>query len=106
MLMEGEEGATAAGAGRGHGDGGGAEDSVGHRTHRIIRCVKNRFGSTSELALLEMTDAGLVESQPARLFLSRSPPSEGAAADGHPAGSAVAVVLEGSRSLCAEVQVG
>lgn len=57
-----------------------------------------------------MTDAGLVESQPARLFLSRTPTADDAPASpeeegASPPGSAIAVVLEGSRPLCIEVQV-
>lgn len=123
MLIEGEE-SVSSGSGRSGGtasggDGGSAESlggnhagGIGHRTHRLVRCIKNRFGSTSELALLEMTHEGLVESQPARLFLSRSPIKSGeqphgsgdAGGSAAPAGSAVAVVLEGSRPLCIEVQ--
>ncbi|UCG39241.1 MAG: DNA repair protein RadA [bacterium] len=66
-------------------------------TYRILRAVKNRFGSTNEIALLEMTGQGLVEiTDPAGLFL----PSTGRSSPG----SAVVMALEGSRPLLVEVQ--
>ncbi|MDF1536283.1 MAG: DNA repair protein RadA [bacterium] len=71
----------------------------GDSTHayRILRAVKNRYGSTNEIALLEMTGQGLVEvSDPAGLFL----PSSGA----NSPGSTVVMGLEGSRTLLVEVQ--
>lgn len=71
----------------------------GDSTHayRILRAVKNRYGSTNEIALLEMTGEGLVEvSDPAGLFL----PSSGVSSPG----STVVMGLEGSRTLLVEVQ--
>lgn len=68
-----------------------------HHTFRVLRAVKNRFGSTNELAIFEMTEAGLQEvSNPSEMFLSerseRTP------------GSAVVAALEGTRPLLLEVQ--
>jgi DNA repair protein RadA/Sms len=65
--------------------------------YRILRAVKNRYGSTNEIALLEMTGQGLIQvSDPAGLFLPtggrRSP------------GSAVVMGVEGTRPLLVEVQ--
>jgi DNA repair protein RadA/Sms len=65
--------------------------------YRILRCTKNRFGSTNEIAVLEMREAGLVEvSNPSQVFLSQR--ARGAT------GSAVVPVLEGTRPLLVEVQ--
>jgi DNA repair protein RadA/Sms len=65
--------------------------------YRIIRSVKNRYGSTNELAFLEMTGEGLVQMEdPAGLFL----PSMGSPSPG----SVVVMGLEGSRPLLVEVQ--
>jgi DNA repair protein RadA/Sms len=65
--------------------------------YRILRAVKNRFGSTNELGIFEMTGAGLAEvANPSHLFL---------AARGRPvAGAAVVPALEGTRTLLVEVQ--
>jgi len=65
--------------------------------YRIIRSVKNRYGSTNELAFLEMTGEGLLQIEdPAGLFLP---------AAGRPTpGSVVVMGLEGSRPLLVEVQ--
>jgi len=64
---------------------------------RLLRSAKNRFGSTEEVGVLEMTGAGLRPvADPARAFLgegTRDAP-----------GVAVACVLEGTRPLCIEVQ--
>ncbi|MCJ7500588.1 DNA repair protein RadA [bacterium] len=65
--------------------------------YRILRAVKNRYGSTNEIALLEMTGQGLIQiTDPAGLFLPtggrRSP------------GSAVVMGVEGTRPLLVEVQ--
>jgi len=64
---------------------------------RILRAVKNRFGSASELGIFEMTDAGLREvKDPSHLFLgAREEPVSGTAA---------VVVMEGRRPLVVEVQ--
>ncbi|MGH2365127.1 MAG: DNA repair protein RadA [Chloroflexota bacterium] len=71
----------------------------GERFHafRVLRAVKNRFGSTDEIGIFEMRDAGLVEvGNPSSVFLeernSASP------------GSAVTVMLEGSRPVLVELQ--
>ena len=64
---------------------------------RLLRATKNRFGSTEEVGLFEMGPDGLrALSDPAALFVP--------AADAHPPGSAVALLLEGSRPLLVEVQ--
>jgi len=64
---------------------------------RLVRAAKNRFGSTDELGVLEMGEAGLREvADPGRAFLAEH---EGAAP-----GSVVAATLEGSRPLLVEVQ--
>ncbi len=65
--------------------------------HRLVRGVKNRFGATDEVGVLEMTEGGLRDvTDPAGVFLS-----EGTA--GTP-GTAVTATLEGTRSLLVEVQ--
>ncbi len=65
--------------------------------YRILRAVKNRFGSTDELGLFQMHEQGLlsVENPSAALLAER--PHEGS-------GSAVTAVLEGSRALLVEIQ--
>jgi len=61
-----------------------------------LRSVKNRFGSTDEVGVFEMSGQGMLEvSNPSEAFLSER--SEGA-------GSAVAVTLEGTRPLLVEIQ--
>ncbi|MDR1409084.1 MAG: DNA repair protein RadA [Oscillospiraceae bacterium] len=68
-----------------------------HLSYRILRAVKNRYGSTNEIGVFEMSDTGLREVEnPSEMLLSGR--SEGAS------GSCVACVLEGSRPLLAEVQ--
>ncbi|MBX6771780.1 MAG: DNA repair protein RadA [Chloroflexi bacterium] len=63
---------------------------------RLLRAVKNRFGSTNEVGVFEMRGEGLVEVEnPSELFLE-----DLTAADG----SAVAVTLEGTRPLLVEIQ--
>ncbi|MCX5872313.1 MAG: DNA repair protein RadA [Deltaproteobacteria bacterium] len=72
------------------------EGDRGH-PYRILRAVKNRFGSVSEIGVFEMTDAGLSEVvNPSEFFLSERP--EGAS------GSVVTALVEGSRPILAEVQ--
>jgi len=71
----------------------------GERFHqfRILRAVKNRFGSTDEVGVFEMADIGLREVQnPSEVFLEER--SEIAA------GSTVAVTMEGTRPILVEVQ--
>ncbi len=71
----------------------------GERNHpyRILRAVKNRFGSVSEIGVFEMGDAGLIEvSNPSELFLSERPKEV--------SGSIVTALVEGSRPILAEIQ--
>lgn len=71
----------------------------GERFHqyRILRAVKNRFGSTNEIGLFEMTSQGLKDiDNPSYIFLSDS--------NERSAGAVVTVVLEGTRPLLVEVQ--
>ncbi len=71
----------------------------GDRSHmfRVLRAVKNRFGSTNEIGVFEMKDAGLEEvPNPSAVFLSERP----AAAPG----SVVAASLEGTRPILVELQ--
>jgi DNA repair protein RadA/Sms len=67
-----------------------------YREHRILRAVKNRFGSTNELGVFEMTGTGLAGvPDPSELF-GRSVAGE--------VGSAVACALEGTRPILLEIQ--
>ena len=67
--------------------------------HRIVRCVKNRFGGTHEVGLFEMTGAGLREvSDPGKLFVEQYGPG------GPPSGSVITAAMQGSRVLLLEVQ--
>jgi DNA repair protein RadA/Sms len=67
-----------------------------YHAHRILRAAKNRFGSTNELGVFEMTGGGLVGvPDPSELF-GRSEPGE--------VGAAVACALEGTRPLLLEIQ--
>lgn len=68
-----------------------------HHTYRILRAVKNRFGSTNEIGIFEMKENGLVEVEnPSELFLSQRPIGV--------AGSAVVASIEGSRPVLVEIQ--
>lgn len=68
-----------------------------HHTFRILRAVKNRFGSTNEIGIFEMKQAGLVEvSNPSEAFLEER--IDGAT------GSAIVCSMEGTRPILAEVQ--
>src|SRR5207253_5746032 len=67
-----------------------------YHAHRILRAVKNRFGSTNELGVFEMTGAGLVGVPDPSALFGRSEPGE--------VGAAVACTLEGTRPLLLEVQ--
>ena len=121
LFMEGEEGSVGGGSGgysAAYADvstGGGFGGSNGGA--RLVRAIKNRFGSTSEVGIFRMSDAGFTESNPARLFLSRpihsknsggsdadDADAEGEEATTAPSGCAVTVTVEGSRPLCVEVQ--
>jgi len=67
-----------------------------HHEHRVLRATKNRFGSTNELGVFEMTGTGLVGvADPSELFGSTHPGEIGAA---------VGCVLEGTRPLLLEIQ--
>jgi DNA repair protein RadA/Sms len=67
-----------------------------YHAHRVLRAAKNRFGSTNELGVFEMTGTGLVGvPDPSQLF--------GATREGE-VGSAVACALEGTRPLLLEIQ--
>jgi DNA repair protein RadA/Sms len=67
-----------------------------YHAHRVLRAIKNRFGSTNELGVFEMTGAGLVGvPDPSEVF-GRTAGSE--------AGSAVACALEGTRPILLEIQ--
>ncbi|MEL7602765.1 MAG: DNA repair protein RadA, partial [Bacillota bacterium] len=66
-----------------------------HADLRLLRAVKNRFGSTNEVGVFEMCDDGMRQVQdPSRLFLSGQ----------HLPGCAVVCALEGTRPMLAEVQ--
>jgi DNA repair protein RadA/Sms len=68
-----------------------------YATVRLLRASKNRFGSTEEVGVFEMGEAGMAEvADPARAFLAEH--------DGPAPGSIVAPTLEGSRPLLVEVQ--
>ena len=65
--------------------------------YRLLRCVKNRFGSTNEVGVFEMKEQGLVEvDNPSQAFISQR--------WGEAIGSAVVPTLEGSRPLLVEIQ--
>jgi DNA repair protein RadA/Sms len=67
-----------------------------YRFYRTLRAAKNRFGSTNELGIFEMTAAGLQGvTDASALFLGEGAPA---------AGAAVHVVVEGSRCFAVEVQ--
>jgi DNA repair protein RadA/Sms len=67
-----------------------------YRAHRILRATKNRFGSTNELGVFEMTGSGLVGvPDPSQLF-GRTEAGE--------IGAAVACALEGTRPILLEIQ--
>lgn len=68
-----------------------------HLSYRILRAVKNRYGSTNEIGVFEMTDRGLEEVEnPSMLLISGRPKNT--------SGTCIACVMEGSRPILAEVQ--
>ncbi|MBC1857063.1 DNA repair protein RadA [Listeria seeligeri] len=68
-----------------------------HHAYRILRAVKNRFGSTNEIGIFEMRDVGLVEvANPSEVFLEER--LEGAS------GSTVVASMEGTRPVLVEIQ--
>ncbi len=72
------------------------EGDKGH-SYRILRAVKNRFGSTNEIGVFEMKDTGLEEvGNPSELFLAERPQQS--------TGSVVVSSLEGTRPILVELQ--
>lgn len=68
-----------------------------HHVYRLLRAVKNRFGSTNEIGVFEMHEGGLEEvPNPSRIFLGENSSTA--------PGSSVAVVMEGTRPLLVEIQ--
>ncbi|HZO96081.1 MAG TPA: DNA repair protein RadA [Gaiellaceae bacterium] len=67
-----------------------------YHAHRVLRAVKNRFGSTNELGVFEMTGAGLVGIPDPSALFGRSEAGE--------VGAAVACALEGTRPILLEIQ--
>ena len=68
-----------------------------HHAYRVLRAVKNRFGSTNEIGVFEMAERGLAEvTNPSGFFLSERP------ADAP--GSVVVAALEGTRPMLLELQ--
>lgn len=68
-----------------------------HQSYRLLRAVKNRFGSTNEIGVFEMLDKGLSEVEnPSQMLLSGRPHNV--------SGTCVACVMEGTRPILAEVQ--
>lgn len=72
------------------------EGERGH-SYRILRAVKNRFGSTNEIGIFEMSDSGLLEVEnPSELFLLERPVDV--------SGSTVIATIEGTRPIMVEIQ--
>lgn len=68
-----------------------------HHSYRLLRAVKNRFGSTNEIGIFEMRENGLVEvNNPSELFLSERPMGV--------SGSTVVASMEGTRPVLVELQ--
>ena len=66
-------------------------------SYRMLRGVKNRFGSTNEIGMFEMQDKGMVEiDNPSSILISDR--------DGNPAGSIIVASIEGTRALMVELQ--
>lgn len=68
-----------------------------HAAYRILRGVKNRFGSTNEIGVFEMTKDGLAEVQNPSEFMLSGRPEESS-------GSVVACSIEGTRPMLVEIQ--
>ncbi|MBQ2729908.1 MAG: DNA repair protein RadA [Clostridia bacterium] len=67
------------------------------QSHRIVRAIKNRYGSTNEIGVFEMTDVGLEEvDNPSAMLLAGRPKGV--------SGSCAVCVMEGTRPLIAEIQ--
>jgi DNA repair protein RadA/Sms len=72
-------------------------DGDGQHFYRLLRTVKNRFGSTNEVGIFEMTNAGIVEvNNPSEHLISQRQEES--------SGTVVTVSLEGTRPLLVEVQ--
>lgn len=68
-----------------------------HSTYRILRGVKNRFGSTNEIGIFEMREKGLIQIEnPSQIMMSGRPEED--------SGSVVVSSLEGSRPMLIEIQ--
>lgn len=68
-----------------------------HQSYRVLRAVKNRFGSTDELGIFEMREEGLVEvPNPSEALLAERPVNG--------SGSVVTSTMEGSRPILVEIQ--
>lgn len=66
-------------------------------SHRIVRSIKNRYGSTNEIGVFEMTDCGLIEvDNPSAMLLAGRPVGV--------SGSCAVCVMEGTRPIIAEIQ--
>lgn len=68
-----------------------------HASYRILRGVKNRFGSTNEIGVFEMQKSGLVEVENSSEFMLSGKPE-------HASGSVVACAMEGTRPMLMEIQ--
>jgi DNA repair protein RadA/Sms len=67
-----------------------------YSSYRLLRCVKNRFGSTNEVGVFEMAEKGLIQvDNPSQIFLVEHEEN---------IGSAIVPVLEGNRPLLVEIQ--
>jgi DNA repair protein RadA/Sms len=72
-------------------------EGEGRHTYRILRAVKNRFGSTNEIGVFEMKETGLAEvGNPSNLFLAERPQKA--------TGSVVIATMEGTRPILVELQ--
>ena len=68
-----------------------------YNSYRLVRAVKNRFGSTNELGVFEMRDLGLVELEnPSKILISEKPKDV--------AGSVIISTVEGTRPMLLELQ--
>ena len=66
-------------------------------SYRILRGVKNRFGSTNEIGMFQMQDNGMIEIEnPSQILISER--------DGNPSGSVIVASMEGSRCILVELQ--
>ena len=68
-----------------------------HSSYRLLRCAKNRYGSTNEIGVFEMGESGLIEVEnPSMMLLAGRPLNV--------SGACVACTIEGTRPMLAEVQ--